>query len=113
MTEPNGTEAAEIARGFFGLQLHYADVQSNQHGSLMPGVEVLANAINTILRSRYYSELPDWLAFFWALSIPAATLAVLRFAQGRQEGLKQLAALLAVGAGHGEEVSYHYSVVKG
>jgi len=27
-----------------------------------PGVEVLANAVNTILRGRFYRETPDWLA---------------------------------------------------
>jgi hypothetical protein len=32
VTDQNGMEAAEIARGFFGLQLHYADVLSAKAG---------------------------------------------------------------------------------
>lgn len=39
VTDQNGTEAAEIARGFFGLQLHYADVLSAKAG--MPLAEAI------------------------------------------------------------------------
>ncbi len=40
----------------------------------MPGVEVLANTLNTILRSRFYSETPDWLAFLCGALVAALTL---------------------------------------
>ena len=40
---------------------------ADQHGALMPGVEVLANAVNTILRSRFYTERSDRAAFLLVL----------------------------------------------
>lgn len=43
-----------------------------QGGELMPGVEVLANAVTTILRERFYSETPGWLAALIAALIAAA-----------------------------------------
>src|SRR5262249_45057105 len=46
-----GATAASIGDRLSSPFIHHADVQSNQHGTLMPGVEVLANAVNTILRS--------------------------------------------------------------
>ena len=46
--------------------LHQTDAHADQHGVLMPGVEVLANALNTILRARFYSETGDLSAFLWA-----------------------------------------------
>ena len=51
----------------------------------MPGIEVLANAVNTILRSRFYSETPDWLAFFWAALVAAITLGCWPWSQGQWE----------------------------
>jgi hypothetical protein len=65
----------------------------------MPGVEVLANALNTILRSRFYSVTPDWLAFLLADLVAAATLALLAVAQGGQETIQQLAVLAGIAAG--------------
>jgi len=74
--------------------VHAADDQADQHGALMPGVEVLANAVNTILRSRYYAETGDGTAFFWAALIALVTLAVLERSQGRLELARQAAALV-------------------
>jgi PAS domain S-box-containing protein len=74
-----------------------SDANSDQHGVLMPGVEVLANALNTILRSRFYSETGDGLAFFGAVFIAAATLFALELSQGRPELLRQSGALVLVG----------------
>jgi signal transduction histidine kinase/CHASE2 domain-containing sensor protein len=79
--------------------VHQADSQANQHGSLMPGVEVLANALNTILRGRFYSETGDVSAFLWAALIAAITLAALERAQGKPEIARQTGALLIVGFG--------------
>jgi len=45
--------------------------EGGQGGEMMPGVEVLANAITTILRERFYSETPGWLAVFFAALIAA------------------------------------------
>ncbi|HEV7844228.1 MAG TPA: ATP-binding protein, partial [Pyrinomonadaceae bacterium] len=63
---------------------------------LMPGVEVLANAMNTILRSRFYYETPDWLAALVAALIATAVLIALTFAQGRFESAKQIGALVGL-----------------
>lgn len=73
--------------------VHQTDAHADQHGSLMPGVEVLANAVNTILRSRFYSDTSDWAALFWSALIAVLTLALLEVTQGGRESLKQIAAL--------------------
>ena len=79
--------------------VHQADVRGDQHGALMPGVEVLANALNTILRSRFYAPTPDWLAFLFAALAAAAILGLLAVAQGRHEMFKQMGALAGRAAG--------------
>jgi two-component system phosphate regulon sensor histidine kinase PhoR len=73
--------------------------KADQHGSLMPGVEVLANALNTILRGRFYSETGDLSAFLWSALIAAVTLAAMERAQGKPEIARQTGALLLVGFG--------------
>jgi signal transduction histidine kinase/CHASE2 domain-containing sensor protein len=78
--------------------VRYTDAHADQHGALMPGVEVLANAVNVILRSRYYTETGDFAAFLWAMAAAALTLFLLEASQGGREVLKQTAAL-AVMAG--------------
>lgn len=45
--------------------------EGGQGGELMPGVEVLANAVTTILRERFYSETHGWLAALFAALIAA------------------------------------------
>jgi signal transduction histidine kinase len=62
----------------------------------MPGVEVLANTLNTILRSRFYAETPDWLAFLCGALVASLTMFVLAIAQGRHEAVKQIGVLAAV-----------------
>jgi signal transduction histidine kinase len=62
----------------------------------MPGVEVLANSINTILRSRFYHETPDWLAVLLAALVAGAVLGSLALAQGRFESVKQILALFGL-----------------
>jgi CHASE2 domain-containing sensor protein len=63
----------------------------------MPGVEVLANAIQVILGSRYYAESGDLAAFLWGAAVALLTLLLLEWAQGGREFLKQLGVLLGVG----------------
>src|SRR5450756_831805 len=72
--------------------------RQDQHGALMPGVEVLANAIHVILSSRYYTESSDLAAFLWGATAALLTLLLLDWAQGGHEFLKQLGALLGVAA---------------
>src|SRR5215510_4958527 len=54
-----------------GEQVASPFIQSAQggrlRGDLMPGVEVLANQVNTILRGRFYREVSDWVAFLCSL----------------------------------------------
>jgi signal transduction histidine kinase len=87
-----GSMSDRIATPF----VHETDPRADQHGALMPGVEVLANEVNTILRGRFYSQFSGWAAFLWAALIAAGTLALLEAAQGPHELLRQLAALAAM-----------------
>ena len=74
--------------------VHQTDGQADEHGALMPGVEVLANAVSSILLSRFYAATGDFGAFFWAALAAAATLAALERAQGKREAARQAAAIL-------------------
>ena len=65
-------------------------------GSPMPAVEVLANTVSTILRSRFYSDPSNWTAFFWVALIAAITVGLLEVAQGGHELLRQVAVLAGV-----------------
>ena len=94
-----GATAASLGDRVASPFVHATDIRGNQHGALMPGVEVLANALNTILRSRFYAATPDWLALLFAALAAAATLGLLAVAQGRHESLKQIAVLAGMGAG--------------
>ena len=61
----------------------------------MPGVEVLANAIDTILRSRFYAETGDGASFLWAaLTAIFCTLLLLERSQGKWEAIRQSAGLI-------------------
>jgi PAS domain S-box-containing protein len=91
-----GATAASLGDRLASPFIHQADAGPNQHGSLMPGVEVLANTLNTILRSRFYSETPDWLAFLCGALVATLTLFLLAIAQGRYETVKQIGALAGV-----------------
>jgi two-component system phosphate regulon sensor histidine kinase PhoR len=94
-----GATAASMGDRVASPFVHHADVRGDQHGALMPGVEVLANALNTILRSRFYTTTPDWLAFLFAALAAAMILGLLAMAQGRHELLKQVGALAGGAAG--------------
>ncbi len=91
-----GATAASLGDRLASPFIHSSDPGPNQHGSLMPGVEILANTINTILRSRFYSETPDWLAFLCGAMVSALTLFALLAAQGQYEAIKQTGALIAI-----------------
>jgi signal transduction histidine kinase len=60
---------------------------------LMPGVEVLANQVNTILRERFYRELPDWIVFLCSLMVAIGVIVFAALSQGSHEFLRQNAAL--------------------
>ncbi len=65
----------------------------NQHAALMPGVEVLANTVNTILRQRFYAEASDWMAILVAACIAAAIALILTVSHKRAESVRHLLAL--------------------
>jgi signal transduction histidine kinase len=60
---------------------------------LMPGVEVLANEVNAILRGRFYREVPDWMAFLCCILAAAGVIIFAALAQGSYEIARQIAAL--------------------
>lgn len=93
-----GATAASESDRLASPFVHRVDSGADQHGVLMPGVEVLANAVNTILRSRFYSETSSWVAFLFAALVSAATLFALERSQGRLELIRQAAAMQVVGA---------------
>src|SRR5215510_13894298 len=87
-----GATAATI-----GEQVASPFIQSVNGGrlrsDLMPGVEVLANQINTILRGRFYREVPDWVAFLCSILAGAGVIIFASLAQGNHEIARQIAAL--------------------
>jgi signal transduction histidine kinase/CHASE2 domain-containing sensor protein len=60
---------------------------------LMPGVEVLANEVNAILRGRFYREVSDWMAFLCSILAAAGVIIFAALAQGSYEMARQFAAL--------------------
>ena len=91
-----GATAATLGDHVASPFVHVEGPGGQQHGELMPGVEVLANSINTVLRSRFYHEVPEWLAALLAAMVAVVVVGLLAVAQGRFEAVKQLAALLGV-----------------
>jgi CHASE2 domain-containing sensor protein len=73
---------------------HLESDDGNQNGTLVPGVQVLANAVNTILRARFSRETPDWLALVCSALVASLIVGLLAIAQGRFETIKQVGALI-------------------
>ncbi|HEV7373395.1 MAG TPA: CHASE2 domain-containing protein [Pyrinomonadaceae bacterium] len=94
-----GATAATLGDHVASPFVHAEGAAGEQHGELMPGVEVLANSMNTILRGRFYREVPDWLAALLAALVAASVLGSLAIAQGRFESAKQLGVLIGLLAG--------------
>lgn len=92
-----GATAASIGDRLSSPFVHAADARGDLHGTLMPGVEVLANCVNTILRARFYTQPPAWLAFLVASLTAATTLLLLAATQGRYEFVKQIVVLAGIG----------------
>lgn len=91
-----GATAATLGDHVASPFVHAEGASGEQHGELMPGVEVLANSVNTILRSRFYHEAPEWLVILLAALVAAAVVGLLAIAQGRFETLKQLTVLFGL-----------------
>src|SRR5664279_2097567 len=93
-----GATAASLGDRVASPFVRYTDARADQHGALMPGVEVLANAIHVILSSRYYTEPSDLAEFLWGATVALLTLLLLEWAQGGREVLRQLGVLVGMGA---------------
>jgi signal transduction histidine kinase/CHASE2 domain-containing sensor protein len=91
-----GATAASLGDRVASPFVRYTDARADQHGSLMPGVEVLANCVSVILSSRFYSATPDATGFAWAALVAMLTLVLLDRAQGGSEMLKQLGVLAGI-----------------
>jgi len=63
---------------------------------LTPGVEILANSLHTILRERFYREVPDWLMIALTALAAMSVFLSLTVLQGRREGVKQIAAMVSL-----------------
>lgn len=88
-----GATAASLGDRVASPFVHVDGAGDRQHGSLMPGVEVLANSVNTILRSRFYSGTPDWVAFLCASIVALLVLLTFSIEYSSRESLKQIAGL--------------------
>jgi PAS domain S-box-containing protein len=93
-----GATAAALGDRFISPFVHMEGPNGQQYGEFVPGIEILANALNTLLRGRWYSETPDSLAGTCAALVALLTLGGLSIAQGKQETLKQVAMVILLGA---------------
>jgi PAS domain S-box-containing protein len=92
-----GATAAALGDRFISPFVHLEGPDGQQYGEFVPGAEVLANSLNTLLRGRSYSETPDWLAATCAALFALLTLGGLSIAQGKHENLRQLVMLVLIG----------------
>ncbi len=75
-----------ISTPFVGME----NAEGDQHGELMPGVEILANEINTILRERFYGNLSDWTVALCAALTAIFVIFLTGIAEGKFEAAKQI-----------------------
>jgi PAS domain S-box-containing protein len=78
-----GATAASMGDRLASPFTRQESAEGDQHAQPMPGVEALANSLNTILRGRFYSAPPDWVAVLCAGLIAALVLGALSLTQGR------------------------------
>ncbi|HKE02505.1 MAG TPA: CHASE2 domain-containing protein, partial [Blastocatellia bacterium] len=88
-----GATAAGLGDRVASPFVHEEFADGRQSGELTPGVEVLANTLQTILRARFYRETPEWMIPLCAALAATATILLLAFAGGRFEMIKQLGAI--------------------
>ena len=85
-----GATAATLGDRIATPFVHTENAEGDQHGGLMPGVEILANEINTILRGRFYTNLSDWTAALCAVLIAIFVIFLTGIAEGKFEAAKQI-----------------------
>lgn len=88
-----GATAATLGDRLAAPFVHTENADGDQHGDLMPGVEILANEINTILQNRFYQTISDWTAAFFAALTALAVILLLGLTEGKSEAVKQIGAL--------------------
>jgi len=93
-----GATAATLGDRIATPFVHTENSEGDQHGDLMPGVEILANEVNTILQNRFYQPVSDWTAAFFAALTAIGIIVLLNFAEGKYETLKQLGVLAGLSA---------------
>lgn len=93
-----GATAATLGDRIATPFVHTENAAGDQNGELMPGVEILANSINTILRERFYQPVSDWTAGLCAALVALAVLLLTRLAEGKFEAAKQIGALGSLAA---------------
>jgi PAS domain S-box-containing protein len=91
-----GATAATLGDRIATPFVHIENVEGDQHGDLMPGVEILANEVNTILRGRFYENISDWTTAGLAALIAVLVLFLTGIAEGRFEAAKQIGVLGAL-----------------
>jgi signal transduction histidine kinase/CHASE2 domain-containing sensor protein len=91
-----GATAATLGDRISTPFVHTENAEGNQHGDLMPGVEILANEINTILRERFYRNVSDWTVAFLTVLVAFAVIFLTAIAEGKFEAAKQLVGLFAL-----------------
>jgi signal transduction histidine kinase/CHASE2 domain-containing sensor protein len=92
-----GATAASLGDRFTSPFVHMEGPEGLQYGEFLPGVEVLANSLNTVLRGRLYSETPDWLGAVCGALVALLTMGGLSLGQGKWESLKQLGTIGLIG----------------
>jgi CHASE2 domain-containing sensor protein len=78
---------------------HWESDDGNQNGTFVPGVQVLASAVDTIVRARFCRETPDWLVLVCSAMVASLIVGLLAILQGRFETIKQVGALIVFLAG--------------
>ncbi len=88
-----GATAATMGEQVASPLIHSVN-RGRLRSDLMPGVEVLANQVNTILRERFYQNVPAWMTFLCSALAAFGVIIFAALAQGRYEIMRQIAALI-------------------
>jgi signal transduction histidine kinase/CHASE2 domain-containing sensor protein len=91
-----GATAAALGDRLATPFAHTDGAIEHQPAELMPGVEILANSLHTILRERFYKEVPDWLTALFTALAAAVVCFSLTISQGRLEAMKQILVMIVL-----------------
>lgn len=88
-----GATAATLGDRIATPFVHTENADGDQHGDLMPGVEILANEVNTILRGRFYQSTSDWTTLGLVVLVAVLVLFLTGLAEGNFEAAKLIGGL--------------------